>query len=214
MDDAELRAKLTDQYSLLAEACTRDCLVNNGKAMFVVGGGKNPIAELVPVSGANFSELMHNIDAQVVWALGRAEAVVPPGESGAPDVAGAMAALGRADVPIEDEDNMFGVISVEALSRLFLVGGYDNGDYVDLRLPNGRARRVYRSLGVNWIKTRALTDNCFLFHRNAIGHAANIQAAVVTPTGITLQACTTLLQPIGVVRMAFEMPVTTEAMPA
>lgn len=92
--------------------------------------------------------------------------------------------LGDNFVPIEEEDNMFGVISPAFDGYLHQVPEYASADYVENKPFSGPARRFRRWMGVNWIVHPRLTgsvgaggdgtsEQCFLYHRNSVGHAAN-----------------------------------------
>lgn len=101
-------------------------------------------------------------------------------------VAKALAILGNAEVPIQEADNMFGLITPAAYSYLMQVPAFASQDYVEVKPFAGPIRRYHRWFGVNWIMHPNLsgvgtsTEDCYIFHRNAIGHAANkdIRSAV------------------------------------
>lgn len=94
-------------------------------------------------------------------------------------IAKAIAILGNNEVPIEEEDNMFGVITPAAHAYLMQIPAFTSADYVDVKPFAGPARRMKRWYGINWIIHPNLagvgtsTEDCYIFHRNAIGHAAN-----------------------------------------
>jgi hypothetical protein len=87
--------------------------------------------------------------------------------------------LGNADVPVDDVDNMFCVISPAAYAYLMQTKEFANEDYVEVKPFAGPARRYRRWAGINWIVHPNLSgagtaaELCYMFHRNAIGHAAN-----------------------------------------
>jgi hypothetical protein len=101
-------------------------------------------------------------------------------------VAKAKAILGNAEVPTEDMENMFGLITPAFDAYLMQVASYTSADYVDVKPFEGPARRFRRWFGVNWIVHPNLTgvgtnaEKCYIFHRDAIGHAFNkdIRSAV------------------------------------
>lgn len=101
-------------------------------------------------------------------------------------VAKSVAILGNAEVPIEDENNMFGLITPAFHAYLMQVPAFTSADYVDVKPFAGPARRYRRWYGINWIVHPNLTgvgtnaEKCYIFHRDAIGHAINkdIRSAV------------------------------------
>lgn len=101
-------------------------------------------------------------------------------------VAKSLAILGNAEVPIEDENNMFGLISPAFHAYLMQVESFTSADYVEVKPFEGPVRRFRRWYGVNWIVhpnvsgVGTSTEKCYIFHRDAIGHAVNkdIRSAV------------------------------------
>lgn len=97
-------------------------------------------------------------------------------------VTNALATLGEADVPINEEDNMFGLISPKFQSNLMQIPEYSSADYVEVKPLVGPSRIYRRWAGVNWIMHPALpgggtaSETNFLYHRNAIGHAMQMSA--------------------------------------
>ena len=87
--------------------------------------------------------------------------------------------LGNANVPIEEEDNMFCVITPAFRAYLLQTTEFASGDYVESKPLNGPVRRNWRWAGKNWYLHTGLTgagtstEQCFMFHRRSIGHAAN-----------------------------------------
>lgn len=87
--------------------------------------------------------------------------------------------LGNNSVDVDEEDNMFGVISYAFNAYLMQIPEFTKADYVEIKPFNMPAKRFRRWAGINWIvhpnivgKGTSL-EYCFLFHRNAIGHAVN-----------------------------------------
>lgn len=95
-------------------------------------------------------------------------------------VTGAQAALGQLDVPVEEEDNMFAVISPAFRHYLLQTTEYAHGDYVDQKPLVGPVRKMWRWAGVNWIMSSRITglgtatELCYMYHRDAIGYAVNV----------------------------------------
>lgn len=94
-------------------------------------------------------------------------------------VAKSRAILGNNNVPIEQEDNMFGVITPAFEAYLLQIPEFSSADYVEVKPFDGPARKMRRWAGVNWLVHSGLTglgtstEKCYMYHRNAIGHAAN-----------------------------------------
>lgn len=95
-------------------------------------------------------------------------------------VAKSLAALGNAEVPVWDVENMFGVVTPGFLAYLMQTKEFASAEYVDVKpYAGGASKRMRRWMDVNWIVHPNLTgvgtstEKCYLFHRNAIGHAAD-----------------------------------------
>ncbi len=100
-----------------------------------------------------------------------------------PLVLKAMAILQLAEVPWDM--NIMGVISPAFNSYLLNVAAYTSSDYVDLKPMSQGAGgwtdrvKARRWLDINWIVHPNVpgvgtnAEKCFLFHRDAIGHAMN-----------------------------------------
>lgn len=94
-------------------------------------------------------------------------------------VAKSRAILGNNNVPIEEEDNMFGLITPAFEAYLLQIPEYASSDYVTVQPFDGPARKMRRWAGTNWMVHSGLTglgtsaEKCYMYHRNAIGHAAN-----------------------------------------
>lgn len=88
--------------------------------------------------------------------------------------------LGNNNVEIEDESKMFGVITPSFDAYLSQVKEYASSDYADVKPLVGPPRPMKRWAGVNWIMHTGLTgigtssEKCYMFHSDAIGHAANM----------------------------------------
>ena len=89
----------------------------------------------------------------------------------------AKAILGNADVDVEEEDNMFGLMTPAMEAYLLRDASYTSADYNDVKPLVGPAKKMRRWAGINWIIHSRLpgrttnAEKCFVFHRNAIGHA-------------------------------------------
>ena len=94
-------------------------------------------------------------------------------------VAKAKTILGNAEVDLTDEDNLFGLITPAFEAYLMQIPEFSHADYVDVKLFASKTKRMRRWYGVNWMIHPNLTgvgtstEKCYMYHRNAIGHAAN-----------------------------------------
>jgi hypothetical protein len=92
-------------------------------------------------------------------------------------IAKALGYLGNQAVPITETENMFGVITPGAWAFAMQQKEFSSGEYVDVKLFSGAIKRYFRWFGVNWIMHPNLTgvgtssEKCYVWHRNAIGHA-------------------------------------------
>jgi hypothetical protein len=132
-------------------------------------------------------------------------------------IAKAKAALGYADVPTEEADNLFGLITPGFMAYMMQIKEFASAEYVDVKLFSGATRKMLRWYGINWIEHAHLTgsqtasEKCYLFHRSAIGHAVD-KDGIQSPVGYNEEQdyswarCTAymgskLLQNTGIVQM-------------
>lgn len=130
--------------------------------------------------------------------------------------------LGNNFVDLMDEENIFGLISPAFEGYLLQVPEFGSADYVDVKPLTGPARRFRRWAGVNWMVHPRLTgsigagsdstsEQCYMFHRNAIGCAVD-KNGVDSPVGydeeqaysyarVSIHMGAALLQNSGVVQM-------------
>lgn len=125
--------------------------------------------------------------------------------------------LGNNFVPTEEEDNMFGLITPAFDGYLQQIPEYASADYVEVKPFTGPSRTFRRWNGVNWITHPRLTgvgtstEECYMFHRNAIGHAVD-KDGLESPVGfneeqdyswtrVSIFMGSKLLQNSGVVNM-------------
>lgn len=137
----------------------------------------------------NMKQVMHD---EAVGTLNRAidQAIInqldtATLDTGTTQVAGmnivgvAQVSLGNNNVPIWEEDNMYAVITPAFRHYLLMTTEYANGQYVDVKPLVGPVRRMWRWMGVNWMLHTGLTgigtssEKCYMFHKRALGHAAN-----------------------------------------
>lgn len=96
----------------------------------------------------------------------------------------ALTILGNNYVDVSDVDNLFGVITPGMHGYLMQTPEYASADYVEVRPLTGPIRKFRRWAGVNWLIHPRLTNSigdggtstseqCFVYHRNAIGCAVD-----------------------------------------
>lgn len=101
--------------------------------------------------------------------------------------------LGNNFVDVSDEDNLFGVISPAFEGYLEQTTEYSSADYVGLKIMDGPTKQYRRWMGINWTVHPRLTNSvgaggsgtseqCFMYHRNAIGHAVD-KSGLESPIG-------------------------------
>ena len=94
----------------------------------------------------------------------------------------ALTILGDNTVDIQDEDNMFALISPGFKGEMMQFPEYASGDYVTVQPLVGPAMTYFRWAGFNWICHPRLTgsvgaggsgasEKCYFYHRDSIGHA-------------------------------------------
>ena len=89
----------------------------------------------------------------------------------------ATTTLGENEVPVEDESDMFAVVSDAFMGYLMQIPEFNNSQYVDMKALNGPPRRTKRWAGYNWIRHHRLTgkgtaaEKCYFFHRDSVGSA-------------------------------------------
>jgi len=126
---------------------------------------------------ASIAAINRDIDLTMLAELANATQDFGSGTASLSTVLGAQAILGNNDVPVEDENNMFGIISPAFRGYLMQTTEFANGDYVDVKQFAGPARRMWRWNGVNWVVSSRITglgtssEICYMFHRSAIGYA-------------------------------------------
>jgi hypothetical protein len=125
--------------------------------------------------------LNRKIDSDILSALG--DGTNDTGSAATASLALVMKAraiLGNAEVPTEEEDNMFAIMSPAFEAYMMQVSAFTSADFVEVKPFTGPARRFRRWAGCNWIVHPNVSgvgtnaEKCFMFHRNAIGHAINM----------------------------------------
>lgn len=135
-------------------------------------------------------------------------------------VAKAKTILGNAKVDTTNADKMFAAITPAFEAYLHQTTEFSNGDYVDVKVFSGPPKRMWRWYGVNWMVHQGLTglgtsaEYCYMWHQDAMGHAANVgdmevvggydekQAVSWTRATCYHEAC--VLQDSGIVQMVHD----------
>lgn len=101
----------------------------------------------------------------------------------------AKTTLGENEVPLEDEENMFAVVTDAFMGYIEQIPEFSSKDYVEMATFSGKTRRVLRWAGFNWIRHHRLTgkggasEKCYFFHRDAIGSAFDMGEGFNTAVG-------------------------------
>jgi hypothetical protein len=173
---------LTQSSATLAE--WHDLVRKSGFNVFASQGDQRRIMQETTMAVIN-----RKIDADIIAALDTASI-----DTGTSDTASlrmvmkSLGALGYADVPLEEENNIFGLITPGFRAYLMETKEFASAEYVDVKPFNGPVRKMLRWAGVNWIVHPNLTgaqtntEKCYLFHRNSIGHAVDT-AGLSSPVG-------------------------------
>lgn len=162
---------LTQTSATLAE--WHDLVQKTGFNIFESQGDQRRIMQETSVKVLN-----RKIDLDIIAALDGAS--IDTGTTAVASVAmvaKSLAALGNAAVPIEEADNMFGVITPAFWSYMMQFKEFASGEYVDVKMFTGPVRKMFRWFGVNWMIHPLLTgvttstEKCYVFHRNSMGNA-------------------------------------------
>ena len=124
--------------------------------------------------------LNRHIDQKIIDQLDAATNDTGTSQAASMDIVmKAQVILGNNNIPIEEEDNMFAVITPAFRAYLLQTTEFASGDYVDVKPLNGPVRRAWRWAGLNWMLHTGLsgattsTEKCYMYHKRAMGHAAN-----------------------------------------
>lgn len=129
---------------------------------------------------ASIAVINRDIDLTLLAELANATQDYGSGTADLDMVLGSQAILGNNDVPVEEEDNMFAIISPAFRGYLMQTTEFSNGEYVESKPFNGPAKTFWRWNGVNWRVSSRVTglgtssEICYMFHRSAIGYAVNV----------------------------------------
>lgn len=121
-----------------------------------------------------------DIDLTLLAELANATQDFGTGTATLSTVLGAQAILANADVDVEEENDMFAIISPAMRGYLLQTTEFASGDYVETKPFGGPARKMFRWAGINWIVSSRVTglgtasEICYMYHRRAIGYAVNV----------------------------------------
>jgi hypothetical protein len=88
--------------------------------------------------------------------------------------------LANNSIPVEEEDNMFAIVSGGFMAYLRQSTEFASADYVDVKPLVGPTRKMLRWNGVNWMQSARVTgagtstELCYMWHRSALGYAVNV----------------------------------------
>lgn len=123
------------------------------------------------------------IDLKVLSALSSATQTAGSAATASLDlVTKCRTILAANQVPVNEVENMFAVVSPAFMGYLMQIPEFSSEDYVDIKpmgggVAVGGARRWF---GVNWIESPLITgigtaaEYCYMYHRAAIGYAINM----------------------------------------
>lgn len=130
---------------------------------------------------ASMNVINRDIDLTILAEL--ANATIDTGAYATASVAmveKAKAYLGNQDVPVEEEDNMFALVSSGFMAYLRQTKEFSHASYVDVKPLVGPTRKMLRWSGVNWAQSARVTgagtsqELCYMWHRAALGYAVNV----------------------------------------
>jgi hypothetical protein len=134
--------------------------------------------------------LNRRIDADVVAQLDTATTTLGAATTASlAIVAKATTTLGENEVPVEEEDKMWAVMTPAVRGYLLQIPEFSSSDYVEMKILNGPTRRVRRWAGFNWIFHPNLTgvgtasEKCYFYHQDAIGSAFDTAEGLNTAIG-------------------------------
>lgn len=152
-----------------------------GFNIFTTQGDQKRIMQMASVAVLN-----RNIDQKIIDQLDTATQDTGAAVTASVAlVAKSKTILGNAEVDLTDEENLFGVITPAFEAYLMQTPEFANSQYVDVKIFASKTRRMRRWFGINWMIHPNLTgvgtnaEKCYLYHRNAIGHAANSKEMAV-----------------------------------
>jgi len=170
---------------------------------------------------ASQAVLHRDIDQTIIDVLDTATQTTGTAVTASLDlVAKARTILGNNEVDLTQEDKIFAVITPAFEAYMLQVKEFGSADYVEIKPFTGPPRRMRRWAGVNWMVHPNLTggasssESCYMWHSDALGHAANVaemqvdagyeRKQQVSWTNATLYHGAVMLQNTGVVKMVHD----------
>ena len=129
---------------------------------------------------ASYATIRRDMDDTIITELANATQDYGTGTMTLANIQGALAILGNNDVPTEESENMWGLLSPAALAYLMQDQKFTSSDYVEMKPLVGPVRKVLRWAGVNWIVSSRVTgkgtssERLYIWHRAALGYAVNM----------------------------------------
>lgn len=167
---------LTQKTATLAE--WHDLVRKTDFNVFASQGDQRRIMQMTSMGTVN-----RKIDLDIIAALDTATNDTGTSATASLNmVAKSLTILGNNYVDITDMNNMFGVITPAFMGYLMQAKEFGSAEYVEVKPFAGPARKMLRWYGVNWIVNPLLTgvgtstEKCYLFHRDAIGQAADTKS--------------------------------------
>lgn len=137
--------------------------------------------QLAVMRKASMAVINRDIDLTILAEL--ANATIDTGAYATASVAmveKAKAYLANNDIPVEEEDNMFAIVSGGFMAYIRQTPEFSSSDYVDVKTFSGATRKMLRWAGVNWMQSARITgvgtatELCYMWHRDALGYAVNV----------------------------------------
>jgi hypothetical protein len=119
------------------------------------------------------------IDDEILTAMSASSTTLGVQTASLAWVEKARSKLGNNDVPTEDIENLFAVVSPAVMAYLRQTPEWGSEDYTDVKPLVGPAQKMLRKWGFNWIVSTRISGKgtaaeiVYFYHRDAIGSAFN-----------------------------------------
>lgn len=172
-NNQQLTATLTERHDLVRKT---------GFNVFESQGNQRRLMQMTCMATIN-----REIDQDVISALSAATQTTGAAATGSMAlVMKALTILGNQEVPYDGQ--IYALITPGLLAYLLQTKEFNSADYVNVKpLPTATLGKgdkgwgYYEWMGVKWIVHPNLagkgtsSETCYMYHKNAIGHAANVQ---------------------------------------
>lgn len=104
-------------------------------------------------------------------------------------VAKALTTLGENEVPVDEMEKMWAVVTPAVHGYLMQIPEFNSSDFVEMKPLAGPVRRVRHWAGFNWILHPNLSgvgtasEKCYFYHRDAVGSAFDTDEGLDTAIG-------------------------------